>query len=772
MKAGNMRLSTQLRLGLGAVLVITCVLSAIAWLSMQRAWQKTETLYQHPFQTERAVNTARLSVWAMRVNMRDFLLLEKNADRQAVLADMAANQADVIKYLDVLYKTYLGPRSDIDAVRSEFQEWVSIREGTLRLLKAGKLSEARRRHVPGGLAPKQALKMLAAMRKISGFAGARADQLYREARELQAELLLRLALFFAAILLMSAWASYQMHRAIIMPLREMNQELERRQAETRGLIGELEAEIRVRKKVQEEERRIAGLLLQEKERLKMAQTAARAGLWDWDLASGKLEWTSELFQLLGREESAGATFEAWLSSIHPDDRERALAVTKRAAEAGTALSNEYRLALAGGEQRWIAVVGDVLHDPAGKPCRMSGICIDITERKKAEEAVRASEERFRQLFETMSEGFATHELICDRQGRPADYRFLDVNPAFENLTGLKRADIIGKTVLQVLPGTERSWIENYGRVALTGERLHMENFSGALGRQYEVNAFRISPGRFAVSFMDVTERKRAEAEIRALNAGLEQKVRARTAELTAVNQELNEFTSSVAHDLRAPLRHVAGFAKLLEEAAGAGLGKEARHYLDVIGAGTGRMGELIDHLLGFARMSRGALTPVKTDLGALVRETVQQLSGTAGRDIEWVIGALPAVTGDAGLLRQVLVNLLENAVKYTAKKDTARIEVSARSEGGETIVAVRDNGAGFDMKYVEKLFKVFQRLHSEEEFQGVGIGLANVKRIITRHGGRVWAEGAEGGGAVFYFSLPEQGQAEVQPVESQGGTEK
>jgi light-regulated signal transduction histidine kinase (bacteriophytochrome) len=240
-----------------------------------------------------------------------------------------------------------------------------------------------------------------------------------------------------------------------------------------------------------------------------------------------------------------------------------------------------------------------------------------------------------------------------------------------------------------------------------------------------------------------------------LNANLEKLVEQRTAELSASNEELESFTYSVSHDLRAPLRHVDGYAQMLEEEFGAQMPTEAQRFIKKIRQGSENMRQLVDDLLNLSHLGKLELSSQLSPLKTLAEEVVYDLkSETAGRHIEWVVGDLPATECDAGLMRQVFANLFANAVKYTRPRAEARIEIGRRSVDGETAIFVRDNGVGFNMKYAHKLFGVFQRLHRSEEFEGTGVGLATVARIIRRHGGRVWAEGELNHGATFFFTLP------------------
>ncbi|MBE2199168.1 MAG: PAS domain S-box protein [Anaerolinea sp.] len=383
---------------------------------------------------------------------------------------------------------------------------------------------------------------------------------------------------------------------------------------------------------------------------------------------------------------------------------------------------------------------------------------DITDRKRAEEALRASEWRYREIFDNVLDGLYLLEVTDD--GR---FRTIEVNPALERLTGVPRSFSVGKTQEEIVPPEVAAIVNaKYHHCVKAGRPIEEEAaLDLPVGRRYFQST--LIPARDETGQIhrligisrDITEQKRAEEEIRQLNQELEQRVRDRTAQLEAANKELEAFAYSVSHDLRAPLRHIDGFLELLQQRTAGVFDERSQHYMDTISDAAMRMGQLIDDLLTFSRMGRNELSKTPVDLGALVQGIIREFEPEMkDRTVNWRITALPTVTGDQAMLRLALVNLLANALKFTRGRASANIEVGCQADEKEVVIFICDNGVGFDMAYADKLFGVFQRLHPADEFEGTGIGLANVRRIIQRHNGRTWAEGQVNQGATFYFSLP------------------
>ena len=333
------------------------------------------------------------------------------------------------------------------------------------------------------------------------------------------------------------------------------------------------------------------------------------------------------------------------------------------------------------------------------------------------------------------------------------------NRGAQELYGWTAEEAIGKRAHELLQSVFPASIEE-----IHAELLHSGRWDGELKKTRAdgtrvVVASRWSlrrdelgrPAAILETNNDITERKRREQEIRILN----EELRKRTAELEAINKELEAFAYSISHDLRAPLRHMAGFTELLKKNTASLLNERSQRYVMMILESAQRMGNLIDDLLAFSRIGRAETHKTMVSLEQLVEEALTEVrQDTEGRHIDWRVGGLPACYGDRSMLRLALVNLISNAVKFTRTRSQAEIEIGCMNQQQDQVVVfIRDNGVGFDMKYVSKLFGVFQRLHPPEAFEGTGIGLATVQRIVQRHGGKAWAEGLVGKGATFYFSL-------------------
>ncbi len=379
------------------------------------------------------------------------------------------------------------------------------------------------------------------------------------------------------------------------------------------------------------------------------------------------------------------------------------------------------------------------------------------------------EDQYHELFENAQELIFT----LDPEGR-----FLSLNKATERTLNVVRYDALGKNFADFIMPEQQNAFLKFLDAGMRQEpgRLTEFDVKGASGESHslELSCHRMNRPQASIELQviarDITERKRAEAEIHRLTHFLENRVAERTAQLEIANKELEAFSYSVSHDLRAPLRAIDGFARILLEENLKSADEDTRYLLEGINKNASRMARLIDDLLQFSRLTRTSLVNVPVNLKEMFQTAYrEQQALNPDRKIEFTIQDLPEVYGDEAMLRQVVENLVSNALKYSRTRDVSRVDVGARSEKTEDIIYVRDNGVGFDMRYAEKLFQVFQRLHSDREFEGTGVGLAIVQRVVSRHGGRIWAEAEPNKGATFFFSLPRGNQSATAPGDSKSG---
>jgi PAS domain S-box-containing protein len=421
--------------------------------------------------------------------------------------------------------------------------------------------------------------------------------------------------------------------------------------------------------------------------------------------------------------------------------------------------------------RWYDVYAFRFGEP--KNLQVAILFNDITERKKTEETIKQlnlelekrveektkeviqNEKRFRALIENSNEVI----IVTDLEGNR-----IFVSEGIKRMLGYTPQEYMKLNIFNMLPPEEahsvrqllQKIVDNPGKSFSIN--VHVQHKNGSW-RWIEavLSGFLDVPGLngIVINYRDVTERKEAEEEIRVLNELLEKKVEERTKQLETVNNELESFAYSVSHDLRAPLRIIDGYSEMIVSDYAPKLDKEGQRMIDIIMANARKMGQLIDDLLNLSRLGRKELLFHPVNMNQLVRSVLEEFDQTQTEKVEIKVGDLLPANCDTNLLRQVWINLISNAIKYSGKRQKPEIEISSYKESKEIIYYIKDNGVGFDMKYAGQLYGVFQRLHKATEFEGTGVGLALVKRIIVKHGGRVWAQSEVNKGASFFFSLPE-----------------
>ena len=636
----------------------------------------------------------------------------------------------------------------------------------------------------------------------------------------------------------------------------------------------------------------AGALDEVTRRHLLAVDAAELGTWSVDLNTNVVLCSDRFLQVFGFPQNFVPTRDDIRAAIHPDDLERVLEAIRKSIEEDPLYNVEYRIVWRDKSVHWIKVKGFVYKDAAGKPIRMEGAAVRMDEQEIARQALHTSEQRYTALFQNKVNAVSHGRSIFDDRGKAIDFETIQVNAAYESITGLKKEAIEGRRITEAVPGIQSNFdfIGTFGRVAREGTPASFEFFSESFGKWLSFHVYSPAPDEFVAIIEDITPRKKAEealraseerlrlaqsvagmgtwewnartkiasvtpelyklygaepgtletldslqaylhpddrervvtlrrglasrggsldmeyrvvtsqgesrwvhgrgaamhdpagalisligvslditdrkameTELRQLNETLEERVAQRTQELNVANRELESanreleaFSYSVSHDLRAPLRGVDGFARILVKDVGPRLEPNAARYLQLILRSSQKMGELIDDLLLFSRLSRQPLRKEKVDMRVLVNDAIEELqAGQNGGNLRIVVGDLPACIGEPRMLKQVWINLLSNAIKFSISRTDAAISIGsqpATAERDQTYF-IRDNGAGFDMKYAGKLFGMFQRLHRAEDYEGTGVGLAIVARIVHRHGGVVEAYSEPDKGAKFSFTL-------------------
>jgi PAS domain S-box-containing protein len=496
-----------------------------------------------------------------------------------------------------------------------------------------------------------------------------------------------------------------------------------------------------------ERRRAERALGQASERLESILAAANLAVWEWDVGADRVRGDARLAAMFGGVLPQDAPMAAYLAAVHPDDLAATRARLEGALRSGAPYDATFRVRAPEGRWRWVIARGQIAAGEDGIPYAVSGVVIDATRQFEAEAELRASEERYRTLFNAMDEAMCLIEVLFDEAGQPCDYRFVETNPAFDGQTGLQ--DAAGRRMRELAPEHEQHWFDIFGRVVVSGEPARFVNEARALGRWFDLYATRIGEPdahRVAVLFKDITEQRRGEEELRRL-----------AADLAEANRLKTEFLATLAHELRNPLAPIRSGVQLLRR-AGADPEASARVHA-IMDRQLDQLVHLVDDLLDVARVTRGQVELRREwiDLGELLRaaaDTSAPLIEAARHRFSLRLPAEPVTLyGDPTRLTQVLSNLLNNAARYTPRGGA--IELAAAVDGGELAMTVSDNGIGIAEDALERVFQMFTQVGSNGSLGGLGIGLSLVRSLVELHGGSVRAASPGiGAGSVFTVRLP------------------
>ncbi len=493
------------------------------------------------------------------------------------------------------------------------------------------------------------------------------------------------------------------------------------------------------------------------EKLHLSVEAGQIAIWIWDMKTNELEWNDQAYEVFGVTKDFEPTFEKFSAMIHPDDLDYVVEATQKSIETDERFDIQFRFNKGNGSEIILSGRGDIVRDEDGNPVQMIGINMDITDRNEMVENLKRQESQLRSFVEQAPAAVAMFDK---------NMKYITVSNKWYEHNKIEGEKIIGKSHYDVLPQVKKreDWLAIHKRV-LAGEELSKgkDQFTRTDNSEVWIS-WKAIPwynaegeiGGMILYVSDITKEVEYTEELENEIEARTQQIRKQAENLEQVNKELESFSYSISHDLRAPLRSINGFSDIILEDHSGQLDEEGKRLMGVVKESAVTMGQLIDDMLEFSRLGKKKLQKSEINMTKLFENVCEVETGTySNKQIDLNINTLPNAMGDVALIKQVVVNLVSNAFKYSSKEDKIIINIGFdQIEENEVTYFVKDNGTGFKMEYHDKLFGVFHRLHSKNEFEGTGVGLAIVKRIINKHGGKIWAESEEGKGSTFFFSMP------------------